>query len=78
MKIYMAGPEVFLPDAITIGQRKRDICERHGLTGLYPLAVRLFAEGRLRISGNTVNIDGAAAPEGVMLNPPEALVSRAG
>src|SRR4051795_12276483 len=45
---------------------------------LYPLAVRLFAEGRLRISGNTVAVDGAEAPEGVMLNPPEALVSRAG
>jgi len=37
MKIYMAGPEVFLPDALAIGQRKRDICERHDLTGLYPL-----------------------------------------
>ena len=28
---------MFLPDALAIGQRKRDICERHGLTGLYPL-----------------------------------------
>jgi phosphoribosylglycinamide formyltransferase 1 len=45
---------------------------------LYPLAVRLFAEGRLGISGNTVVIDGAETPEGVMLNPSEALVSRAG
>lgn len=37
MKIYLAGPEVFLPDAIAIGQQKRTICERHGVTGLYPL-----------------------------------------
>ena len=37
MKIYLAGPDVFLPDAVAIGQRKRDICERHGVTGLYPL-----------------------------------------
>src|SRR4029077_3357064 len=29
--------EVFLPDALAIGRRKRDICERHGMTGLYPL-----------------------------------------
>ena len=28
---------MFLPDALDIGQRKRDICERHGLTGVYPL-----------------------------------------
>jgi nucleoside 2-deoxyribosyltransferase len=37
MKIYLAGPDVFLPDAIDTGRRKADICARHGLTGLYPL-----------------------------------------
>jgi nucleoside 2-deoxyribosyltransferase len=37
MKIYLAGPDVFLPDALVIGQQKRDICQRHGVTGLYPL-----------------------------------------
>src|SRR3954454_23863491 len=37
MKIYLAGPDVFLPDAIEIGRRKVEICMRHGLTGLYPL-----------------------------------------
>jgi nucleoside 2-deoxyribosyltransferase len=34
--IYLAGPDVFLPDALEIGRRKADICARHGLTGLYP------------------------------------------
>src|SRR5438270_2534751 len=37
MKIYLAGPDVFLPDAIEIGRRKVEICARHRLTGLYPL-----------------------------------------
>src|SRR5665811_917591 len=37
MKIYLAGPDVFLPDAIEVGRRKVEICVRHGLTGLYPL-----------------------------------------
>ena len=37
MKIYLAGPDVFLPDAVDIGRRKAEICARHGLTGLYPL-----------------------------------------
>ena len=37
MKIYLAGPDVFLPDAVELGRRKADICARHGLTGLYPL-----------------------------------------
>jgi nucleoside 2-deoxyribosyltransferase len=37
MRIYLAGPDVFLPDAIAIGKRKQDICLRHGVAGLYPL-----------------------------------------
>jgi nucleoside 2-deoxyribosyltransferase len=36
-KIYLAGPDVFLHDAVDIGRRKKDLCARHGLTGLYPL-----------------------------------------
>ncbi|MBV8775769.1 MAG: phosphoribosylglycinamide formyltransferase [Alphaproteobacteria bacterium] len=36
---------------------------------LYPLAVRLFAERRLRIAGERVLVDGAAAPPAAMLNP---------
>jgi len=39
MNIYLAGPDVFLPDALTIGQQKVAICARYGLTGLYPLDV---------------------------------------
>jgi nucleoside 2-deoxyribosyltransferase len=37
MKVYLAGPDVFLPDAADIGRRKVDLCARYGLTGLYPL-----------------------------------------
>ena len=37
MNIYLAGPDVFLPDAVELGRRKLEICARHGLTGLYPL-----------------------------------------
>jgi nucleoside 2-deoxyribosyltransferase len=37
MKVYLAGPEVFLPDAIAIGQRKADLCARHRLVGSYPM-----------------------------------------
>ena len=31
MKIYLAGPDVFLPDAVDIGRRKVELCARHGL-----------------------------------------------
>ena len=36
-KVYLAGPDVFLPDAVDIGRRKVELCMRHGLIGLYPL-----------------------------------------
>jgi len=38
---------------------------------LYPLAVRLFAEGRLRIVDDRVVVAGGAAPDIAALNPPE-------
>jgi nucleoside 2-deoxyribosyltransferase len=37
MKIYLAGPDVFLSDAVDIGRRKVELCRRHGVIGLYPL-----------------------------------------
>jgi nucleoside 2-deoxyribosyltransferase len=44
-KLYLAGPDVFLPDAVEIGRRKAEICMRYGLTGLFPLdnAIELSA-----------------------------------
>jgi nucleoside 2-deoxyribosyltransferase len=35
-RVYLAGPEVFLANARAIGQRKRAICARHGLRGIFP------------------------------------------
>jgi nucleoside 2-deoxyribosyltransferase len=35
-KIYLAGPEVFLDNAIEIGQRKKEICTGYGFEGLFP------------------------------------------
>lgn len=39
MRIYLAGPEVFLPDPIRFGAAKKAICARHGCTGIFPLDV---------------------------------------
>jgi nucleoside 2-deoxyribosyltransferase len=65
MKIYLAGPDVFLPDAVEIGRRKVEICGRHGATGLYPLdnSVDLFApNASLKIfRGNEAMMDEADA-----------------
>jgi nucleoside 2-deoxyribosyltransferase len=37
-RIYLAGPEVFLPDALAIGARKRALCAQYGFEGLFPYA----------------------------------------
>ena len=36
-RVYLAGPDVFFPDPTDWAERKRQICERHGLTGVSPL-----------------------------------------
>jgi nucleoside 2-deoxyribosyltransferase len=65
MKIYLAGPDVFLPDAVEVGRRKVELCRHHGLTGLYPLdnAVDLSAkDASLRIfRGNEAMMNEADA-----------------
>jgi nucleoside 2-deoxyribosyltransferase len=65
MKIYLAGPDVFLPDAVDVGRRKCAICERYGVSGLYPLdnSVNLAAAEAsfLIFGGNEAMMDAADA-----------------
>jgi nucleoside 2-deoxyribosyltransferase len=37
MRVYLAGPEVFLPDALDVAAAKKRICAAHGLEGVFPL-----------------------------------------
>jgi nucleoside 2-deoxyribosyltransferase len=37
MKLYLAGPDVFLPDATAIGKIKQRLCAKYGFVGLFPL-----------------------------------------
>ncbi len=36
-RVYLAGPDVFLPNASARGERLRRICTAHGLQGVFPL-----------------------------------------
>jgi nucleoside 2-deoxyribosyltransferase len=36
-RVYLAGPDVFLPDAVAWMERKKAICAGFGLTGISPL-----------------------------------------
>jgi nucleoside 2-deoxyribosyltransferase len=44
-RIYLAGPEVFLPDAVAMGARKAAMCTQHGLEGAFPLDAQLDLAG---------------------------------
>jgi nucleoside 2-deoxyribosyltransferase len=44
-KVYLAGPEVFLRNAVEAGAIKAEICARHGLDGRYPLDAQLDLGG---------------------------------
>jgi nucleoside 2-deoxyribosyltransferase len=36
-RVYLAGPDVFLPDAAARGEALRAVCAAHGLAGVFPL-----------------------------------------
>jgi nucleoside 2-deoxyribosyltransferase len=37
IKVYIAGPDVFMPNAAEIGLSKKKLCEENGFFGLFPL-----------------------------------------
>ena len=44
-RIYLAGPEVFLPDARAVGSEKCRLAAQAGLEGAFPLDAELTVEG---------------------------------
>ncbi len=54
MRAYLAGPDVFLPEARAIGARKTRICADHGFQGHFPL------DGALSLDGLTPYAQGQA------------------
>ena len=53
-RVYLAGPDVFLPAAAAAGAAKKQLCEKYGFEGVFPLDAEITAgtprETGLRIS----------------------------
>lgn len=48
-RIYLAGPEVFLPNAREVGRRKQALCETYGFEGVFPLDAELDLSGLAKV-----------------------------
>jgi nucleoside 2-deoxyribosyltransferase len=48
MRVYLAGPDVFLPDPGALADRKRKLCADYGFVGLSPLDNDISLEGLTR------------------------------
>jgi nucleoside 2-deoxyribosyltransferase len=48
-RLYLAGPEVFLPDALAVGVEKARLCARYGFVGVFPLDPQLDLSGLAKL-----------------------------
>jgi nucleoside 2-deoxyribosyltransferase len=44
-RVYLAGPDVFLPDPVGAGARKKRLCATYGFEGVFPLDATLDLQG---------------------------------
>ncbi|ASG03776.1 nucleoside 2-deoxyribosyltransferase [Vibrio aestuarianus] len=64
-KVYLAGPEVFLKDSIEIGAKKKELCDKYGFIGLYPLDNEIDMNG---VSKETMGLEISRANEALILS----------
>lgn len=62
-RIYLAGPDVFLPDATEFGACKIALCTTHSFEGVFPLDASLDLSGLAKVEAARAI---SAANEGVM------------
>lgn len=69
-KVYLAGPEVFLPNAVDIGREKKALCEAYGLIGLFPFDNEIVDEvkGRRDRQIFAANVDMMRQADAAILN----------
>jgi nucleoside 2-deoxyribosyltransferase len=46
LRIYIAGPEVFLANALEVGEQKKALCQKYGFEGIFPIDVEVNTEGK--------------------------------
>ncbi len=49
LRVYLAGPEVFLPYPLAAGAAKQRLCDLHGFEGVFPLDASLDLSGLTKL-----------------------------
>lgn len=70
MRIYLAGPEVFLPEAVALGEAKKASCRRFGFEGLFPFDQQLDGVAPEKLSATifAANVGMIRAADAVVAN----------
>ncbi len=55
IKIYLAGPDVFLPNAMETGDRKKALCAQYGFEGMFPLDNKISNRGKKHSIGLNIS-----------------------
>jgi nucleoside 2-deoxyribosyltransferase len=46
LRIYLAGPEVFLVNAKEVGEQKKALCRKYGFEGVFPIDIEVNTQGK--------------------------------
>jgi nucleoside 2-deoxyribosyltransferase len=46
IRVYLAGPEVFLRNAKEIGEQKKTLCKKYGFEGIFPVDIEINVKGK--------------------------------
>jgi nucleoside 2-deoxyribosyltransferase len=65
LRIYLAGPEVFLANAKEIGEQKKTLCKKYGFEGVFPIDIEVDTKGK---SSKEVGICISAVNEDLIRN----------
>lgn len=71
-KIYLAGPDVFKPNALKYGEELKGVCQKHGFIGLFPLDNEIKTDGlssqQIAVKIQKANIELIKSCDGVVAN----------
>ncbi|KUJ17030.1 nucleoside 2-deoxyribosyltransferase [Mollisia scopiformis] len=72
MKVYLAGPDVFMPKPEARGEELKALCTKHGLEGLFPLDDKLtgFEHGSVAMADaiRTANMELIKSCDAILAN----------